>query len=240
MKIFLSIAFVLIGCASTAVADTPAPERTLVYSFTYGVQGVLNEHNSMAYGETGHGTADYKGAINDYGVMTVQVLREQPDRGLIVTIVESGQNTRKADLGTCVVYGNTNVVCDSNVTNSEELTLLRFLGTTFVDPNQIDAKQHWVVDDSNSMVSVHADYTIASNHDGIMKINELRIVKQKTGEPTTTTVNSTLTYDYPKLIPTDIIENAETIQEEGPQGTMTSRYQTTLKLVSDSMAGKKP
>ncbi len=244
MKLLAIVLSTLALLAAPALAQQPAaspaaaasPQRKLVYSFTYGMQGNLSEHNSLAYGEGGHGSTDYKGSENDNGTITVDVVREQPDRGLIVSISEQGANRRRSDPATCVVYGNTNVICDPNAQiNSEEMTLLRFLGTTFVDPNQIDAKQHWGIDESNNAGSIKADYTIQSNDNGVMTIAETRVVKESGGQPLTTNVSAKIVYDFPKLVPTSVDEYAEIRQEQGPSGTQTTTIQTSLKLVSDTM-----
>ena len=89
-----------------------------------------------------NGISHYGGRLDDKGTMTVQIIGKQPDGGLIVNISEIGQNTRRAPAATCVVYGNTRVICDPNKTvYTEEYTLLRFLGLNFVDPSQLDAEQ---------------------------------------------------------------------------------------------------
>ena len=97
--------------------------------------------------------------MDDKGTMTVHVGKEQ-DGGLVVNISEAGQQTRRAPAATCVVYGNTRVICDPNKTvYTEEYTLLRFLGAKFVDPNQLDANKHWAVTGlSNPSLTVTADY----------------------------------------------------------------------------------
>ena len=72
-------------------------------------------------------------------------MRQQNDGGLIVRISEQGEAIRRAPPATCVVYGNTQVICDPDKTvYPEEYTLLRFLGPKFVDPTQLDANRHWV------------------------------------------------------------------------------------------------
>ena len=111
--------------------------------------------------------------------MTVQVVGTEQDGGLVVNISEAGQQTRRAPAATCVVYGNTRVICDPNKTvYTEEYTLLRFLGAKFVDPNQLDANKHWAVTGlSNPSLTVTADYSINGNNNGQMQIGEKRIVK---------------------------------------------------------------
>ena len=244
-KIFATLVLAGASCAlgsAPAWAQTPAPERHLVYNFTYGSTGDLETHGSNGYASDTHSgsgaTRDYRGSISDKGTITVDVVREQPDKGLIVSISEQAEQTRKADPATCVVYGNTTIICDSSKTvNSEEMTLLRFLGTTFVDPNQIDANRHWKIDQSNSEQALTADYTISRNADGIMSIDESRQVKYYGGaSPQTNDISSKIQYDFNRLIPTSVSEFVTRRESQGPGQYMTTTIQTTLNLVSDSMA----
>jgi hypothetical protein len=235
-------------------AGTPpsgAPIRHLVYTFTYGTANNTEVHvsgmgdGSMASGAAGPPTASgsasgmssFNASVNDKGTITVDVLREQPnDHGLVVTVSEQAQDSRSAVAATCVVFGNTDVICDPNAKITyEELTLLRFLGANFIDPNQLDAKQHWKVGESNGAYSVSADYTIASNANGVMKINEDRVVSPTKTE--TSTINSTIGYDFNRQVPTGITEYAIERHERGEQYT-TIKTETVLNLQTDSMAAK--
>jgi hypothetical protein len=183
------------------------------------------------------GMSSFNASVSDKGTITVDVLREEPnDHGLVVTVSEQAQDTRSAVAATCVVFGNTNVICDPNAKiNYEELTLLRFLGANFVDPSQIDNKQHWKIGESNGTYSVSADYTIASNANGVMKISEDRIVNPTKSE--TSTINATIGYDFNRQIPTSIAEYAIERHERGEQYT-TIKTETVLSLQTDSMAAK--
>jgi hypothetical protein len=234
--------------AALAVTSTSpnAPLRHLVYSFTYGAQGDLTVHSDQGMGYPGQGTEatsgsgivqDYNGAMHDQGTITVDILREQPDTGLVVKISEQARDYRKADPATCVIYGTTNMICDPNATiNSEELTLLRFLGRNFVDPNKLDAKGHWSFDEGNSATNTTADYTLAPGKNGIVSIQETRVVKDLGGRPATTDVSTTIVYDMNRQIPTTIQEYATRRDSSSTAGMMKTTVQTTLNLVSDSMA----
>jgi hypothetical protein len=232
-------------------AASSAPLRTLVYSFTYGVQGDLTVHSEQGVGQpvpggeatSGSGISqDYSGEINDKGTITVNVIREQPDTGLIVSVSEQAEQTRKADAATCVVYGTTNVICDPNKTiNSEELALLRFLGRNFVDPNKLDAKGHWrAVDESNAAEATTADYTLTPGQNGSVTIDGTRVVKELQGRPVTTDATVTINYDVNRQVPTKISEYVTERQFSGADSMMKTTVQTTLTLVSDSMAMAKP
>lgn len=244
----ISGGLVFLPSTALAVTDvtTAAPQRHLVYSFTYGAQGDLTVHSDQGIGYPGQGTEatsgsgisqDYNGSMQDKGTITVDIMTEQPDTGLVVKISEQAENTRKAPPATCVVYGTTNLICDPNATiNSEELTLLRFIGRNFVDPNKLDPKGHWQLDQSNAAESTTADYALAPGKNGIVSIQESRVVKDLGGRPVTTDVNTTITYDMNRQIPTSVQEYAIRRESSSAAGLMKTTVQTSLSLVSDSLA----
>lgn len=223
-------------------AAPPAPVRRLVYSFTYGSQNNVTARDSAnqaeQLGEQNSGMANtYSAALGDRGTMTVDVLREQPDKGLVVTIAEHADKTRSAPKAMCVVYGNTNVLCDPNKTvNPEEYTLLRFLASNFVDPTHIDDKGNWAVDATSGGMTLKADYHIVSNDNGVMTIDETRNISRANQTNVSTNVQTKIGYNFPKQIPTSIAEYVTQRQDQGVGGTSDTIYQTTLKLASDSMA----
>lgn len=187
-----------------------------------------------------NGISHYGGTLTDKGIMTVDIKGRQPDGGLIVSISEQGESIRKAPAATCVVYGNTNVICDPNKTvYTEEYTLLRFLGANFVDPNQIDPNKHWRIGPSSSQgQTIQADYSIASNNSGNMQIGETRKVVMTGSGKLETDIEAKVGYDYNRTVPTSIEEYATQRTDSGLSGTSTTTYQTTLALVSDSVAAK--
>lgn len=244
-----AICALLIGAPSPALAVTStspnAPLRHLVYSFTYGVQGDMTVHSEQGMGYPGQDESssgsgivqDYNGTMQDKGTITVDVVSEQPDTGLVVKISEQAENTRKADPATCVVYGTTNLICDPNSTiNSEELTLLRFIGRNFIDPNKMDDKGHWRLEESNAAEATTADYTLAPGKNGIVSIQENRVVKNLGGRPATTDVTTSIVYDVNRQIPTTVTEYAVRRDSSSFSGSMKTTVQTSLNLVSDSMA----
>jgi len=219
-------------CApATARAETPAPLRHLVYSFTYEAR-----QNGTVPNEPGtSGNRSYNGTLDDKGTITVDVLREAPDRGLVVVVSEQG-DYRKGAAATCAVYGNTEVVCDPSVTvNSEESTLLRFLGANFYDPSTVDAKQHWSVSQSSGPITASGNYTIGQNDNGVMTIEESRHVEDKSQGVTTSDAETKIDYDDTRLLPTLIDEYTTEQRHTGALGNSTTIYQTTLTLASDSM-----
>jgi hypothetical protein len=231
----LAAAFVIafVGVAEAARADTAPPLRHLVYSFTYESR----RHGAVPNDPGTSGASSYNAKLDDMGTMTVDVLREAPDRGLVVVVSEQGEYTRRSAPATCAVYGNTTVVCDpSKPMNAEELTLLRFLGANFFDPNLVDPKQHWSIAERRGASAMTADYTIKSNDKGVMTIDEARHVEDTSQGSITVDTQTKLAYDYNRLLPTAIDEYAIEEQHSGVIGVSTTTYQTTLNLVSDSMA----
>jgi hypothetical protein len=220
--------------ASVARADPPSL-RHLVYAFTYE-----SYQNGTVTSETGtSGSRTYSTKLDDKGTMIVDVLREAPDHGLVVVISEQGTYTRRAAAATCAVYGNTTVVCEpGKQVNGEEYTLLRFLGANFFDPNVLDPKQHWSISQSKGKTSVSADYAVTSNVNGTLKIDETRHVEDTSGGSITVDSQTKLEYIVNRLLPTSIDEYSTEEQHSGVIGISKTTYQTTLDLVSDSMANK--
>ncbi|MBV8148466.1 MAG: hypothetical protein JO092_05185 [Candidatus Eremiobacteraeota bacterium] len=241
----LSVLALLLPC--NALAQTPAPPpqtaaaplRHLVYSFTWGNSNDTQMSNSgmnASGGTAGSGMEDFGGTAADKGTIVVDVLREQTDSGLVVSVSEQAQTRRSAPPATCVVYSDTTVLCDPNKQiNAEEFTLLRFLGAHFVDPNQLDAKHHWHVE-RQGRVSTVADYTISKNDfSGNLGIDEVRLIKEQGSRSQTTTINSTIGYDFAHVIPTSISEFS-TLRNQQSDQYVTVTTQTVLKLQTDSMA----
>jgi hypothetical protein len=163
-------------------------------------------------------------------------LGKQSDGGLIVSISEDGQQTRRAPPATCVVYGNTHVICDPNKTiYTEEYTLLRFLGQNFVDPANIDAKRHWQVVQNSPTMKVTADYVIGPTTTSDVQISETRKIVTAGQSNVTTDVETKIGYDMSRVVPATVAEYVTQRQDQGVSGMATTIYQTTLQLVSDTM-----
>jgi hypothetical protein len=242
----LSIAgFIGVVLSTCVIARSDTPMRHLVYTFTYGSQQQVTARDSSTpaedpnahgiYSGTGSGMSHYGGSLNDKGTITVDVEREQPDKGLIVDISEQGQDTRKAPPATCVVYGNTSVICDPDKTvYPEEYTLLRFLASNFVVPTQLDANKHWSVTQSGPNTEVTANYAIVENNNGLMQIKEIRSIKQTGSGTVTSDVETKIGYDFGHLLPTSVDEYVTQRQDGGVSGHSVTIYQTTLQLATDS------
>ena len=244
MKVFVigAASLIVLAPALTAVAVADAPLGTLVYQFSYNSTQNISARDSANQAESlgasnQTGINQYTGGLTDKGTMTVQIVKKQPDGGVVVMISEQGEKIRRAPPAECVVYGNTNVICDPNKTiYTEEYTLLRFLAGNFVDPSQLDASKHWkIVQDVNND-HVSADYTIDSNNNGQMQIGETRTIKETGAGHLETDVSTKIGYDYSRLVPTSVDEYAQQYTDAGMKGSQRTIYQTTLQLVSDTMA----
>lgn len=232
----------LIGLQPVKAETSP---RQLVYAFSYGSQQSTVQRGSQNM-DVGSGSSPqqahvtsgndyYGGALGETGTITVEIVRVQPDKGLIVSISEQGRGTRSAAPATCVAYGNTLVICDPNKTvNSEEYTLLRFLGPNFIDPNQLDAKRHWAIDQPGGATAVKSDYVIEGDANGLMTIGETRTITQANAKSTTTDVQTKIGYDLARTLPVSIDEYVTERRDNGVSGSTRTIYQTTLKLASDS------
>jgi hypothetical protein len=247
---FLSIAGIAAILSAPIASRADSTMGQLVYAFTYSANQSVNARDSAnqaeAYGESGangnslaqsSGISHYGGSLNDKGTMTVQLVHQQPDGALVVMISEQGQDVRRAPPAECVVYGNTHVICDPNKTvYTEEYTLLRFLGRNFVDPSQLDASRHWMITQDSGGLNVHADYVINSNNNGKMQISETRSLRAPGGGSLTTDIQTKVGYDFAQSLPTSVDEYVTQRHDNGAVGTSTTIYQTTLNLVSDTMA----
>jgi hypothetical protein len=247
---FLSIAGIAAIFSAPIASRADSTMGQLVYAFTYSANQSVSARDSAngaeAYGQSGangnqlaqsSGISHYGGSLNDKGTMTVQLVHQQPDGALVVMISEQGQDIRRAPPAECVVYGNTHVICDPNKTvYTEEYTLLRFLGRNFVDPSQLDATRHWTITQDSGGLNVHADYVINSNNNGKMQISETRSLRQPGGGSLTTDIQTKVGYDFAQSLPTSVDEYVTQRHDNGAVGTSRTIYQTTLNLVSDSMA----
>ncbi|MBV8117925.1 MAG: hypothetical protein JOZ01_08085 [Candidatus Eremiobacteraeota bacterium] len=261
-RIFSFVMAVTFGVnAAPARAVTTVPQvRHLVYSFTWGTTNSTEVHvsglpdsaaggggsggggmNGNPPGTNGSasGITSYGGGTSDHGTIAVDVVRQQTDSGLVVNITENAVERRSAPTATCVVYGDLTVVCDPNKKiTTEELTLLRLLGSNFIDPNQLDAQRHWQRQQQAGAASSTSDFTISNNANAIMTIAESRVEKDATGaRPQTSDITGTIHYDLGRTIPTAIDEYTILHSEQGEQ-YQTVKSQTVLQLVSDSSAVK--
>ncbi|HTU70809.1 MAG TPA: hypothetical protein VMF11_10880 [Candidatus Baltobacteraceae bacterium] len=247
MKIAISCAALALAvslCAPAAAQTSAAPQRHLVYSFTYGAttdvtihdSGFNNNGTNAAGG--GNGMEDYTDRAGDTGTITVDVMREEQDTGLVLTVSETGSNpARSAKPATCVVYGTGSVICDPNATvNPEEYSVIRLLGAHFVNPSLLDSKLHWQISSQGPQFSATSDYTIVKNDGGLMQIDESRKLTYQGSRTGSADVTNTIGYDFNRQIPTSLDEiTSDHGAHPGPNEIDTT-VTVDAKLITDSMA----
>jgi len=227
------------GAAVESAAAPAKPIRHLSYTFTYNVTTDRTQHDS-GIGGPASGMADSKGAVQDRGTIDVDVMQATADLGLLVSISEKAHETRSAEPVKCAVYGNTNFLCDAGKkVNDEEIAVLRLIGRNFVDPDQIDEKNHWrVANDDGHGSSRTSDFTIESNDDNMLKITEQRVEKAAGASGFTITTDGKIGYDLGHDVPTSIDEDSTMRQNIGMGDYETDQTQITISLASDSMTAK--
>lgn len=227
------------GAAQAAAPAAGAPMRHLVYSFHFGMKSSAEAHNSGFSGSgggSGSGVSTYSRSDGDEGTISIDVLREQADHGLVLSVSEQSRNGHDAKPTTCVVYGTGTTICDPNgKVNIEEYSIVRFLGQNFVDPALIDAKQHWHTQSSGGSYSAENDYTITKNNAGVMSISEERLIAYGGATAGKATVTTTIAYDFNRTIPTSITELTTSRQQEGEMYKNVNT-QVDASLTTDSMA----
>ncbi|HKU82295.1 MAG TPA: hypothetical protein VJP76_09020, partial [Candidatus Tumulicola sp.] len=113
---------------------------------------------------------------------------------------------------------------------------LRLLGSNFVDPNGIDAKQHWQDSQRNPNSTATWDFTIAKNAAGLMTIDETGTLRDTSGaRPQTSEITGTVGYDFNRTLPTSVDEYSILHSEQGERYE-TVKTETVLRLQSDSSA----
>ncbi len=228
--------------AASAASPAAAPMRHLVYSFSYGASQSVTVHNS-GFGSAGDNQSMMGSGVDSYtnhaganGTIVVDILREQPDKGLVLHVSENTDNQQRvAKPATCVVWGTGTVICDPNATvNPEEYTIVRFLGENFVDPALIDAKKHWHLGSNGPSFAAASDYTITKNDGGVMQINETRKLTYSGDRSGEANITTDLTYDYNRQVPTAI--NETTLDHPMVNGKyVDDQIIVTAKLTTDSM-----
>jgi hypothetical protein len=227
-----------------AIGTSSAPIRHLTYAFTYSSESDETYHDSGISPASGlykapvSGVADYTTALDDKGTIVVDVVAIQPDNGLIVRVSEDSRKQRDAAPANCLVYGNTDVVCEPDAKiNAEEFAVIRLLGRNFADPSKVDANGHWRESRSTPAVSVVSEFAIDKSSSGVLHISTQRVTTEHGAQGFTASAVGKIVYDVYRTLPTSVTDDEITRQEEGGGQHNTTRVQTSLTLTSDSMAG---
>lgn len=227
-------------CSVAAVAQAVKPIRQLVYSFDVSLGTTRTVHNSgMAGGDAASGTglSDYSATSQDKGELDVDVLKVQPDDGLVVQVTEKARGTRSTKPAMCVTYGNGAVSCDQSTggLNPEALSLLQVLGRDFLTGAAIDAHNHWTYANKGSDSKDVADYTIRKDNNGILTILYNRNVNVGGAQPFSAVSDGQLTYNRAKTLPMILSEHTITRQAVGMGQDDRTDMRTRISLVSNSM-----
>lgn len=233
--------------AQSALADTTSastPLRHLVYSVNYGSTSSTTVHNSGFSndgngGGSGSGVETARAHNGATGTLTVDVQREQPDKGIVLLVSESADNPEhRTKPTTCVVYGNTSAICDPNGNvEPEAIELVRVLGANFIDPSLLDANKHWHLSSTTPDASSVSDFTITHNADGVMSISEDRHITYTGSHRGTAESTSTIGYDYNRTLPTAVHAQVTGRVQQG-NDYRDIKSEVVLTLVSDSLATK--
>lgn len=197
--------------------------------------GIDNGMNGSGAGVGGSGISDMKTNGRDSGTINVDVMGVQPDDGLIVSISEAGKEGRSAEPATCVVYGTTYYICESEKkVNTEELELLRLLGRNFGRTKPLDANKHWQYTQTSPQGTEVTDYTVKGSSGNTMSLEVARVFKLTGGY--TAATNGKITYDSAATLPKAVSVDTISRTEQGMGTSNRSEIQIDLNLASDSLA----
>ncbi|HLI97031.1 MAG TPA: hypothetical protein VKT72_13260 [Candidatus Baltobacteraceae bacterium] len=234
---FISLAAAGAVTAGTALA-AGAPIRHLVYNFDVSISTTSNVQSAVTTGEPMTGSTNFQAGTGDRGQITVDVLSVQPDTGLVVQISEkTTSGARNADPTMCVVYGNTEIICDQSKGQlyQEELALLRLLGHGFINPATIDAKNHWHYGTNNPQSQETDDFTLGKANGDLVPVTYQRVLKVTGGSGFDSTTDGSISYNQKLNVPISISENTSMRKQAGIGTYNTTQQKITLSLASDSM-----
>jgi hypothetical protein len=222
--------------AGTALAD--APIRHLVYDFDVSISTTSTVQSAVTSGEPMTGSTDFRAGTGDRGQIMIDVMSVQPDTGLVVQVSEKGKSgTRNAAPTTCVVYGNTELICDQSngQLNQEELALLRLLGRNFISPATIDAKNHWHYATTNPQSQETDDFALGKSDGDLVPVSYQRVLKVTGGSGYDSTSEGTISYNQKLSVPMSVREDTSMRKQAGIGTYDTVQQKITLTLASDSM-----
>ncbi|MGA8535258.1 MAG: hypothetical protein WB615_14210 [Candidatus Tumulicola sp.] len=232
--------------AAALLLGVAAPGR-LVYAFDF--ESSQTDDADKAYGVDkmdpgGGGTFMFHNVNQHYrspsfdaptsrtGQIVVQVLRQESDGGLVLTVSEPTAAEGGDGPVTCVAFGDTTVVCDpSRIVAPEESALLPLLGKSFINVAQLDAARHWRTNPQGAFGTT-ADYTVRSNAGSVLEIDETA-VRTRSGSALKTSIAAKIEYEAARELP---IAVDETTVEQIRRGVISATLSThtTLKLESNA------
>lgn len=230
---------------SAAGAQTAKPLRHLEYHFNVGVRGETTVRDSgigsgdhSAPGSTSNAPASGVGTVRtgiaDTGTITADFMGMSGDGGAIYMIAEKGRDSRVAEPAQCLVYPNTNLICDQSKTvYDEEIALLRTLGKDFTRAVPLDARNHWQYRETTPNTLETTDYTIKGDANGVVTIAVDDLMKASGMNSYDATTSGTIKYSRAASVPTAI--SMQTISHMGRDSSR-GEANVELTLQSDSLA----
>jgi hypothetical protein len=231
----------LCGAIFALTAQSPAPSlpsaplRHLEYTYAVDYQSMGSIDTGEISATAGAATQSYTGGSGRQGKMFVDILAVAKDGGLLVRAAEWPDTEPKAQQAfTCAVYPDTRVLCGGSLPVTDaETTLMTFLARNFVDPNAIDANNHWQQQYSNQYVRSVADFTVTSTaNDGkLATILGHSTVKSVNGANRDWTDDSKIVYDLTKEVPTSV----HVVSKQAARGSHSYSSTMDFTLTEDSL-----
>lgn len=163
------------------------------------------------------------------GTIAADVLGITKDGGLVVRFKQAGKTAPSFPAQICTVYADTRVACaNMKHLSPVEMELGHLLGRNFVDGNNLDAQNHWRLAGPTENGTETDDFTITSNHNGILSITESRTI---TG-PHATHHAASITYDMNHTVPVHV--------KYTDQAPGSADGAVEVRLLSDSLQSAKP
>jgi len=234
---------VLITLACALMAQTPAPTastaplRHLRYAFTADYQNLTEAHYDGTRNSTSGVATGVRGGGRK-GTVAVDVVSIAPDGALVVHVSETLQNAPRAgETHTCMVYGNTSVLCPAyDKTTDAEWSLLSYLGREFVDGAPWDAQRHWQHKENTQKFDLTEDFTLTGAlTDPSVVVHESKVMKLHDGDFEERIDDVQITYDRTMEIPATVHDEMRRIYN----GTSSSST-FDFHLTSDSWTNKRP
>jgi hypothetical protein len=225
--------------ALTAQSPSPslpaAPLRHLEFNYAVDYQS-MGSIDTGAIGPTaGAATQSYTGGSGRQGKMIVDIMAVAKDGGLLVRAAEwPDTEPKEQQTFTCAVYADMRVLCPGSLPVTDaETTLMTFLAHNFVDPNAIDANNHWQEKYSNQYVDSVGDFTVTSTaNDGkLATIVGHSAVKSVNGANQDWTDDSKIVYDLTKEVPTSV----HVVSKQAARGSHSYSSTMDFTLTKDSL-----
>lgn len=231
--VVMAAGFFAFSSLAAAAADAPKPLRHLEYHFNVGVRGETTVRDSGIGGGPASGVGATRSGIADTGTITADYMGLSGDGGAIYVVSEKGRDERRAEPAQCLVYPNTNVICEDKTVYDEEIALLRTLGKDFTHVVPLDANHHWQYRETTPTTTEVTDYTIKGENGGIVDLSVEDLMKTTGLTAYEAKATGGIKYNRTAGVPTWI-----SLQSISHTSSGSNRGETNLELTlqSDSLA----